>query len=859
MPFRKLNKKQTVADNPVDFFQELRPRRIASLYDPQAQILREYHNKALHELDVAIQTATGGGKTLLGLILCEWRRRAMNERTLYLCPTKQLVHQVTNFATEKLGVSALGFVGPHNEYPLEKKAAWRSGELTAVTTYTALFNSNPFFTHPNFIVVDDAHAADQYIDECWTLRISRRIQAEVSIFDTLIAALHSAISPVDYQRLFDDSDNPIERTWVELVFGPKFYDLEDEISKVLANTEEPNSLFFRWQMLKGHLHACQVYISPLELVIKPIVPPTFSHAPFIKANQRVYMSATLGRGGELERTSGRSKIIRLSAPPGWDEHSVGRRFFLFPGSSLSPSEVKKFVKKLLIQTIPQRALILTPSDKSAQSFRDWINTDLRSFKVFNARQIEESKMPFTEATKAIAVVSNRYDGIDLPEDDCRLLIVGNRPMGMNLQERYLSSKLGATMLSAERSRTRIIQALGRCTRSATDFAVVCILGEKLADELTLKECSSQFDTQLQADLKYGHEQSKTVDTATLLERARAFLLQKDDWKSEENVISTLKTDMVEVVPPYLEKIETTAECEIEYVRSLWNSDFANALIVAENALKALDDGDDIKEYRGWWLYLAGCVSYLLSKEHGSPPNQAHDFVRLTRKTCLMRVPSNFLTARIDESNEILNRDKCNTFNLKMKLLDLGIDYPVQYKAFEAQIRNGLDQDEANQFESAHKDLGTLLGFDSNNPIGNGTPDPIWVAQDSLCFVFEDHIKKNSGQILKLDKARQVDSHRKWVRKYLASSLLDSAEILPVLVTNADTSSQSCQDVRQGVCVWPLNEFREWKNDVLKTIRLLRTQLAAIDDMFWTDRAFSALAKVHATPSALKSYLLGKKV
>jgi hypothetical protein len=38
-----------------------------------------------------------------------------------------------------------------------------------VTTYSSLFNTNPFFSNPGVIIVDDAHAAENYIASLWTL------------------------------------------------------------------------------------------------------------------------------------------------------------------------------------------------------------------------------------------------------------------------------------------------------------------------------------------------------------------------------------------------------------------------------------------------------------------------------------------------------------------------------------------------------------------------------------------------------------------------------------------------------------------------------------------------------------------
>jgi hypothetical protein len=70
------------------------------------------------------------------------------------------------------------------------------------------------------------------------------------------------------------------------------------------------------------------------------------------------MSATLGRGGELERITGRSRIVRLAAPEGWDGHGVGRRLFLFPEESLEEGDVESLVAALI--RVCGRALLLGP-------------------------------------------------------------------------------------------------------------------------------------------------------------------------------------------------------------------------------------------------------------------------------------------------------------------------------------------------------------------------------------------------------------------------------------------------------------------------------------------------------------------
>ena len=55
----------------------------ASLFDHQGQVLRTYIAEAATASDVALQLPTGSGKTLVGLLLAEWRRRKNHERTEY--------------------------------------------------------------------------------------------------------------------------------------------------------------------------------------------------------------------------------------------------------------------------------------------------------------------------------------------------------------------------------------------------------------------------------------------------------------------------------------------------------------------------------------------------------------------------------------------------------------------------------------------------------------------------------------------------------------------------------------------------------------------------------------------------------
>lgn len=856
MAFKPVAKKARVADNPADFFQDIRPRKIAALYDQQAQLLRDYAKKALKAPDVAIQGATGSGKTLVGLVLAEWRRRNFQERPVYLCPTKQLVHQVATFAQDQLGLPAHPFVGSKHSFPAKEKSGWLSGDVLAVATYSAVFNTNPFFANPQFIVVDDAHAADQYIGEYWTVRVSKRDSEHRPLFDALVALLSQVIPADEYVRLCEDPRSLSDNLWVQLVPMPLLFDLETDIASILDQAREGSDLSFRWQVLKGHLKATQLVISATEIVFRPITPPTGTHVPFNDANQRLYMSATLGRGGELERLSGRKSILRLPSPSGWDGHGVGRRFFMFPNSSLTETESDDFLVKLIDQTEPSRALILASDERSAQGARDSLDTGLPEHTIYSAAEIEESKAPFVTDDKAVAIIANRYDGIDFPDDECRLLVVGGKPSGMSLLERYLTEKLGARALFAERTRTRIIQAFGRCTRSAKDYAIVCIAGHGLMDDLLRNEWRTGLDRELQAELKFGEAQSRGQSADDLLELADLFLEQGDDWRNAEDEILTLKDDLEEATPSALSELEASAKHEIRYVDALWREDYEKALDAAHEVIEALSGGAELKGYRGMWHYLAGCAAFLQAEDSGTDFKKADEHFRKARSIAGVRVHPVGTHEPANDDGPTSNADQLDLaalLGLEANLVQLGLTSSKKFSALEKEIREGLLQDEAKKFEAAQESIGQLLGFNAQNSEDQGDPDPRWIVEDALCFVFEDHIKENEGGSLALEKARQVASHPKWVRANVAA-LNEDAEVLAVLVTNADTSSSKCQTHLEGVAIWPLDDFRSWVNDVMKTVRGLRTKLTGQGDLAWRAEAITALEEVHATPSALRSLI-----
>src|SRR5262245_28414591 len=64
-----------------------------ALWLHQGDVLRSWHHDHADSADVAIELPTGAGKTLVGGLIGESRRRKAQERVAYLCPTRQLARQ----------------------------------------------------------------------------------------------------------------------------------------------------------------------------------------------------------------------------------------------------------------------------------------------------------------------------------------------------------------------------------------------------------------------------------------------------------------------------------------------------------------------------------------------------------------------------------------------------------------------------------------------------------------------------------------------------------------------------------------------------------------------------------------------
>jgi len=852
MAFRIHKKSSISIKDPESLFRDLRDRTVEGLLAQQADMLRKYMDH-VDKRDIALELPTGSGKTLVGLLIAEWRRRTKRERCILLCPTKQLVHQVVEQAKEKYGINALDFSGSKHQYHEADKTAFSNCELIGVATYSALFNTNPFFSDVHTLIFDDAHAAENYVSSFWSLEI-RRYQNETT-FDAIWQTIAPYTTENDQLRYEQGSEGSIDTSFVNKLPTPYLLkcrtSLTAAIDSVIRDEESPREYGYRWSMIRDHLHACQLYYTSTTILIRPLIAPTNDFAPFQNARQRIYMSATLGEGGDLERIFGRKKIERIPAPEGWDKQGIGRRFFVFQmrvwdettSLNLAISWVAKF----------DRALVLTPSNRDAGKVREATKaiSATQSHTLFNAAQLEASKKSFTRSSSAIAVLANRYDGIDLIGDECRYLIIDGLPESTNLQERFIISRLGASVLFQVRIRTRITQAVGRCTRSSTDYALVVIIGDKLHQYFHMPEKRETLHPELQAEVNFGVDQSKVDNASELGDNIDIFIAHGSEWKKADNHILETRDELTQSPIPSASPLGDSVVHEVKFHDALWSGDFDSALSSAKDVLASLAGGHDLKGYSALWNYLAGSAAYQanqtqVAQEHFSAAfscASALPWLKQMQKliaTPARKVPVDIIYGeRIERIEGVLER--------------FGKSGSAKIERYFLAIREGLSSPESKPFEEAQVKLGRLLGFESGNTERSGDPDPWWIF-GRQGVVFEDYTATGENPVVSKEKTLQAKAHPDTL-----AAEHPGVSFSVVFCSTSDKLHFAAEPHTEDVFYINAEDFKKFSEECMITMRALWESFQLPCDIEWREFAARKITETRLGTDAIQARLTSKKL
>ena len=200
----------------------------------------------------------------------------------------------------------------------------------------------------------------------------------------------------------------------------------------------------------------------------------------------------------------------------------------------------------------------------------------------------------------------------MPGKACHLEWISGLPAATSPQETFLLNRLGLHSLLRDRIRTRLTQALGRCTRSPTDHAVVIMSGSGALNFCIKSENRSGFHPELQAEIEYGLETSKEMTHNEFLATARALLRKEPGWEGVDQWIRGKRDSYKRKADEVSQTLIANVPDEIDYATCLWVGNYRDALKHARACADRLG-GDALDNYRAWWYYLAGSAAVLSAK------------------------------------------------------------------------------------------------------------------------------------------------------------------------------------------------------------------------------------------------------
>jgi hypothetical protein len=840
------------AADPEALFRDLRGRspEIKHLWSHQADLLRSYHKQFLDASDVAIELPTGSGKTLVGLLVAEFRRTTLNERIAYLCPTRQLARQV-GMQAAKYGIKAHVFVGRQRDYPEAEFSEFQASQAIAVTTYSGVFNSNPRIRDAQTLILDDAHGGENYIASMWSVGLTRTQNLE--LYKALAELIREGLPQAFYREIVEDT---VKSDLIELVPGKVARKYASALEDLFdANLEEGSSSWYAWQLIKDHLSACNFFVSWDSMLLRPFIPPSLTHPPFSQAKQRLYMSATLGAGGELERITGVKSIQRLPVPAGWDQRGSGRRLFLVPQVAMSDEAAMKVALDAVQEF--DRSLILLPSQRKQSEFVDELKN--LGMRVLGASDIEDTLDPFLTSTKT-ALVMFRYDGLDLPDEACRLLIMGGLPSGTNLQEGFLWSRIRASSLLRDRVLTRFTQGVGRCTRSDNDYAVVLIWGRPLVEFVLKRENRDILNPELQAELEFGIENSKDKKGDEFRDLWQAFVKQSEEWKAAEEAIVGLRERSTRHPDSISERLHSVVGEEVSHLYAMWNGDFEAALEAARKVADHLG-GDETKGYRGWWYYLSADASMALHETNGDSKllETAKDFLKRASGCCVAISWFARLARSAGQATEVGDADEITAVaveNIRDRLTEWGL-VGVRFEREMVQALKDIQSSDHKSFHRGLKILGEMLGFRADLPKNDGAPDCIWSIGSSLYVVHEAKSEHTRDDPIGVNDIRQAQSHEDWLRANRSWNA--DTQIVCLIESPREKLAVEALPHAKSLCHVLPEQMETLFSKVADVLRRFRSTACDLSDEKALENLYSEIASAELTPSEVINLLSGSPV
>ena len=708
------------------------------LRDVQAQVLTQWHDMRAQR-DIVIKVNTGGGKTIDGLVILQSYLNAGAGPALYVAPSRYLVRQVVSEAG-KLGL-------PVTTDP--DTVEYRAAEKIAVITAAKLFNGRSVFSDARppgtrlpigAVIIDDAHAAIDTVRQQFSVNIPRSNPT----FDELLSLFESDIQSQAPDVLLDireDTGSGVVRVpfWAVRAHAAQ---VRDALRKYIPEREGN----FSYDAIREVLVHCRIVFTRSSVSITPPAPPIGRVSSFTAAAHRVFLTATLADDSVLVSHFGAdSSLIARPIQP-LSAGDIGERMILAP-QEINPTITAEDVRAEVARLAQARnVLVVVPSDRAMDRWPGALRATADNLESVVDRMRADSKL-------GLVVVANKYDGIDLPQDACRIVVLDGLPEAFSGDERLESLMTASFAHVDDRQIQRIEQGMGRGVRSNEDHCVVFLIGRRLAQLTVDPRSLARFSPATRAQLKasrYVARQMENTPLPRIMDTVKQALDRDGGWVKYAK--SSLRN-----LSPEAARVDSAAVAERAAFDRVVQGDVSGA---TKTLIEAAEGSEDPKRVGQLLEQAAAYIDPI-------DPVRAQQLLAAAREgnNYVLRPLSGIAFASIEYAGS-----QAGTIVARMNGM---YGNPASMRVAVENMLDALTFDplRTDEFEEAMFELGLFLGFNSQRPereLHPGLPDNLWALEPGRFWVIEAKTGATSEFISKKD-AGQLSQSMLWFGKHYSPS------------------------------------------------------------------------------------------
>jgi replicative superfamily II helicase len=631
------------------------------------------------------------------------------------------------------------------------------------------------------LLMDDAHACADAIRAACRIRIPRDEPAYHALMEMFSADLEEqGIGTfADIQNQKHDALLPVPYwAWTAK---------ESDVARILSNTTDRQSVRYAWPLLKNMLANCQCVFSGDALEIEPYVAPLQAFGSYWKAVHRILMSATVTDDSFLVKGLQLSPKTITSPLKYAAESWSGEKMVLIPSLIAENLDRTEMVNMFARPNDKRRSGVVALTNSFATT-KDW--------QAYGSIIADKNNIPAVIGNlrrgsyDSTVVLANRYDGIDLPDDTCRVLIFDGKPYSESLIDLHIEScrpNSEATLIRAVRS---VEQGMGRSVRGEKDYSVVVITGTDLTRLIRDGKSRSYFSPQVAQQVKIG------IDVAEMAREeagddgvpADAFsklifqCIHRDpDWKE-------YYAEQMDSVVPNVTRKEILEQFEMELLaeQSFAGGDYRSAV---ERVQAYLDGHPADSDEKGWYLQEMARYTYKFEwaeSEHFQLA--AHSANRMLLK------PANGVHVK---KLSIVSHGRMERIQSWISQFDDYSQLNVALTDILGRLAFGV---KADKFEQALDELASCIGFVGERPDKEWKegPDNLWALDATQYILWEckNEVLLERSEINKRE-SEQMNRSAAWFEKHYPGMKVKRLMIHPAQqLESADAFTHDVEVVRQ---------------------------------------------------------------